>query len=332
MGYISIIGAGNWGTALACLLGEKEYDVMLWSHEKEVAECINKTGKNDLYLPDFVLPHFIHATSDYAEAVNSARYIINVVPTQHIRAVFTRLKPYINNDVTIVSASKGIENDTYCLPSTIIKEVLGLPVSVLSGPSFAKEVLLKKPTAVTLASESKKDSLLLQELFNTDFFRVYTHQDVIGVEIGGALKNVIAIASGICDGLGLGNNSRAALLTRGLSEITRLGLAMGAQTNTFSGLSGLGDLILTCTALMSRNYTVGYKLGKGEKLSDIIAHTRTIAEGVTTSKSAYELSKKMSIEMPITEQVYNTLYNNLPPDVAVKELMTRSLKPEFYGY
>ncbi|HIJ59424.1 MAG TPA: NAD(P)-dependent glycerol-3-phosphate dehydrogenase [Nitrospirae bacterium] len=332
MGYISIIGAGSWGTTLACLLAEKEYDVVLWCYEKEVAQCINNMGRNDLYLSEFILPHMIHATTDFEEAVRNTRYIVNVVPTQHIRSVFTELKPYIKNDAVLVSASKGIENNTYCLPSAIISEILQRPVSVISGPSFATEVLQKLPTAVTLASENKKDLLLLQELFNTDFFRVYTHQDVKGVEIGGAIKNVIAIASGICEGLGLGNNARAALLTRGLYEITRLGVAMGAQENTFSGLSGIGDLMLTCTAMMSRNFTVGYKLGKGEKLSDILNQTRTIAEGVATTKAAFELSKKLLVEMPITEQVYNALYNNVSPIDAVRELMTRSLKSEFNGY
>ncbi len=331
-GYISVIGAGSWGTTLAALLADKGYDVTLWGYEKEVVSCINNIGKNDMYLPDIILPHNIYATTDYKEAVKDARYIVSVVPTQHIRPVFTALKPYIKADALVVSCSKGIENNTYCLPSKIIGEILSRPVAVLSGPSFSNEVALKLPTAVTLAFEDRKNALLLQELFNTDYFRVYTHSDVIGVEIGGAVKNVIAIASGICEGLGLGNNARAALLTRGLAEITRLGVAMGAQENTFSGLSGLGDLMLTCSAMMSRNFSVGYKLGRGEKLDAIIASTRSIAEGVATTLSVYELSSRLSIEMPITEQIYLTLYKNKPPFEAVRDLMNRSLKPEFDAY
>lgn len=331
-GYISVIGGGSWGTAIAAHLAEKGYDVTLWACESEVVGCINSVGKNDLYLPDIILPHNVHATNDYKEAVESARYVISVVPTQHIRPVITAIKPYVKADAIVVSASKGIENNTYCLPSKIIGDILCRPVAVLSGPSFAKEVALKLPTAVTLAATDKRSALILQELFTTDFFRVYTHDDVVGVEVGGAIKNVIAIASGICEGLGLGNNARAALLTRGLSEITRLGVAMGARENTFSGLSGLGDLMLTCTAMMSRNFTVGYKLGRGERLQDIMANTKSIAEGVSTTKAAYELSMRLSIEMPITEQIYLTLYKNKPPFEAVKDLMTRSLKAEFDGY
>lgn len=331
-GYISVIGSGSWGTTLAILLAEKGYDVTLWSYEEDVVTCINTTGKNEVYLPDTILPHHIHATNDYREAVKDARYIVSVVPTQHIRSVIDSLAPHIKPDALIVSASKGIENNTHLLPSQVIRQFLNRPVAVLSGPSFAIEVAKKLPTAVTIASEDRKQALLLQELFSTDYFRVYTHDDVIGVEVGGAIKNVIAIASGICEGLGLGNNARAALLTRGLAEITRLGLALGAREQTFSGLSGLGDLLLTCTAMMSRNYTVGYKLGRGEKLQDITSKTRSIAEGVATTLSAYELSKRLNIEMPITEQIYLTLYKNKPPFEAVRDLMTRSLKSEFDGY
>jgi glycerol-3-phosphate dehydrogenase (NAD(P)+) len=330
--YISVIGAGSWGTTLASLLAEKGYDVTLWAYEKDLAEHINKKRVNNIYLPDVVISENLKATHDIAEAVTNARYILNVVPTQHIKSIFTQAKPYIRDESIIISASKGIENNTLLTPSMIIKEILNRPVSVLSGPSFAKEVIAKMPTAVTLATEDRKTGLLLQEVFNTDYFRVYTHDDVIGAEIGGALKNVIAIAAGICDGLGLGHNSRAALITRGLSEITRLGISMNAKEITFSGLSGLGDLVLTCTGPLSRNYSVGYKLGQGLTLSEIISQTRSVAEGVTTTLSAYDLSKKYDIDMPITEQVYLTLYKEKPPKEAVRDLMNRTLKSEFYGY
>ncbi|HAK89389.1 MAG: glycerol-3-phosphate dehydrogenase [Nitrospirae bacterium GWB2_47_37] len=330
--YISVIGAGSWGTTLASLLADKGYDVTLWTHETDLAERINKERVNNLYLPGITLSNNVKAVSDIAEAVSMSRYILNVIPTQYIRPVFTQAKQYIKEESIIISASKGIEIETLLTPSMLLKEILGKPVSIISGPSFAKEVALRLPTAVTLATEDKKTGLLLQEIFNSDYFRVYTHDDIIGVEIGGALKNVIAIASGICEGLGLGHNSRAALITRGLSEITRVGMAMNAREITFSGLSGLGDLVLTCTGPLSRNYTVGCKLGQGQKLSDIVSGTMHVAEGVTTTRAAYDLSKKLNIDMPITEQVYLTLYKDKPPKEAVRDLMNRTLKSEFYGY
>lgn len=327
--YISVIGAGSWGTALANILAEKGYDVMLWAYEKELSNDINQKKINTVYLPGVKLSENINATSDLVSAVSQSRYILCVVPTQHIRGVFSSAKKHIRDEAVVISASKGIEINTLITPSMILQELLDKPVHVISGPSFAKEVAEKLPTAVTLATTDKKTGLILQEIFNTDYFRVYTHNDITGVEIGGALKNVIAIAAGICDGLGLGHNARAALITRGLSEIARLGMSMNARELTFSGLSGLGDLVLTCTGPLSRNYTVGYKLGQGQKLSEIISRTRSVAEGVTTTLSAYELSKKCSIDMPITEQVYLTLYKDKSPMKAVEVLMNRSLKSEF---
>jgi glycerol-3-phosphate dehydrogenase (NAD(P)+) len=329
--YIAVIGAGSWGTTLANLLSNKGYDVTLWVYEKELAAEINKKRTNNLYLPGIILSENLIATNDLKKAVVNSRYILNAVPTQHIRSVFEIIKDMISFEAVIINASKGIELNTLLTPSMIIKEITDRPIATLSGPSFAKEVSQKLPTAVTIASENKKIALLLQEIFNTEYFRVYTHDDIIGVEIGGALKNVIAIAAGICDGLGLGYNSRAALITRGLSEITRLGISMNAKEKTFSGLSGLGDLVLTCTTNLSRNYTVGYKLGKGQQLSEILNQPQ-VAEGVTTAKSAYELSKKFNIEMPITEQIYLTLYENKTPVQAVADLMHRSLKSEFDEY
>lgn len=330
--YISVIGAGSWGTTIASLLAEKGYDILLWAKEISVADYINKKRENPLYLPGVLLPENLKATNNLFNAVARSRYIVCVVPTQYIRSVFSRIVNCLKEDAVIISASKGIELNTYKTPSLILNELLNKPVSVLSGPSFAKEVIAKMPTAVTLAAHDKKTALMLQEIFNTSYFRVYTHDDIIGVEIGAALKNVIAIASGICDGLGLGHNARAALITRGLIEISRLGIKMDAKEITFFGLSGMGDLILTCTSMQSRNYTVGYKLGTGASLEAIIGQTHSVAEGITTAKSAYELSIKYGIEMPITEQVYLTLYKEKPPMEAVKDLMNRSLKKEFYEY
>ena len=329
MSYIAVIGAGSWGTTLACLLAEKEYDVSLWAHEYDLVETIHNTGINNLYLPDIKLPANLKVTHDIEEAVKKSRYVLSVVPTQFTRSVFKEALQYIPENAVIVSASKGIENGTLMTVSSILKQLTGHKIAVLSGPSFAKEVVRKLPTAVTLATEDPDVGLILQEIFNTHYFRVYTHTDLLGVELGGALKNVIAIASGISDGLGLGHSARAALITRGIVEIVRLGKSLGADEKTFSGLSGLGDLVLTCTGPLSRNYSVGVNLGKGMKLAEILSSTRSVAEGVATALSAYELSKKQGIEMPIIEQIYKVIYNEKPPADAVSMLMNRTLRSEF---
>lgn len=331
MSYISVIGAGSWGTTLACLLSQKGYDVTLWVHEKELAEIIDRTRVNSLYLPEITIPDMLKITNEIGDAVKNARYLLNAVPAQYTRSVFKEAAPYITDKKLIISASKGIERGTLLTVSLILKEITNQSIAVLSGPSFAKEVIKKLPTAVTIAAEDKNDGIILQEIFNINNFRVYTHDDILGVELGGALKNVFAIAAGIADSLGLGNNARASLITRGLIEMTRLGIAMGAKERTFSGLSGIGDLVLTCTSPLSRNYTVGLKLGQGIKLAEILNQTRSVAEGVTTAESAYELSKKYNIEMPIVEQIYKVLYQYKEPSIAVKDLMERSLKSEFYG-
>jgi glycerol-3-phosphate dehydrogenase (NAD(P)+) len=331
MSYISVIGAGSWGTTLACLLSDKGYDVTLWVHEKDLSEEINKTRINMTYLPDITIPDDVRVTHNIDEALKKARYVLNAVPSQYVRAVFKEAFPCMLDEAIIISVSKGIEKGTLLTVSSILNELSNHLAAVLSGPSFAKEVTKKLPTAVTLATEDKNTGFILQEIFNINNFRVYTHDDVLGVEIGGALKNVMAIASGISDSLGLGNNARASLITRGLVEMTRLGVAMGAKERTFSGLSGIGDLLLTCTSPLSRNYTVGVKLGQGMKIKDILSQTRSVAEGVETAESAYELSKKHNIEMPIVEQVYKVIYDDKDPALAVKDLMERSLKSEFYG-
>ncbi|MEK7698546.1 MAG: NAD(P)H-dependent glycerol-3-phosphate dehydrogenase [Nitrospirota bacterium] len=329
MSYISVIGAGSWGTTLACLLTEKGYDVSLWAYEKEIVDEINGSRVNSIYLSDVILPVNLKATNNIGDAVKQARYVLNVVPTQFTRSIFKEAEKYISKDAVIISASKGIEQGTLLTVSAILKDITGLKIAVLSGPSFAKEVLKKLPTAVTLATENADFSLQLQEIFNTHYFRVYTHTDVLGVELGGALKNVIAIASGISDGLGLGHNARAALITRGLAEIIRLGERMGADKRTFSGLSGLGDLVLTCTGHLSRNYSVGVSLGKGMKLKDILSSTKSVAEGVATALSAFELSRKYGVEMPVVKQVHEVIYKDKNPAEAVTMLMNRALKAEF---
>jgi len=329
MERIAVIGAGSWGTALAMLLADKGNEVSLWVYEEELVEEINKKRVNTKYHPGVVLSARITASHDLAEVVRDAGYIINAVPTQHTRDVFLRLSHYIPSGTLIISASKGIERDTLKTVTGIIKDVTGLDASVLSGPSFASEVIHRMPTAVTIATRDREIAEVLQRLFNTDYFRVYTNDDVLGVELGGALKNVMAIASGISDGLGLGSNARAALITRGLAEMTRLGVAMGAKEKTFWGLSGLGDLVLTCTDRLSRNHTVGYRLGKGERLDDILSGMIMIAEGIATARAAHELSRIYEVEMPIVEQVYKVIYENKNPLSAVRDLMARSLKAEY---
>ncbi|MBI5665796.1 MAG: NAD(P)-dependent glycerol-3-phosphate dehydrogenase [Nitrospirae bacterium] len=329
MENISVIGAGSWGTTLANLLAEKGHCVTLWAFEKDIADSIRRTRINQLYLPKVTLSEKLTVTGDMHEAVTNAAYILNVVPTQFTRPVFSSAVKYIPDNAQIISASKGIEHGTLMTVSAILNDVTKRKVAVLSGPSFAEEVIKKLPAAVTIAANDRDTAMLLQDVFNTDYFRVYTSTDVLGVELGGALKNVMAIASGISEGLGLGASTRAALITRGLAEMIRLGVAMGAREKTFDGLSGLGDLVLTCTSTLSRNYTVGYKLGRGEKLTEILSQMKMVAEGVATSKSAYELSKKHQVEMPIIEQIYKVVNEDKRPFDAVRELMTRSLKAEY---
>ncbi len=330
MSYIAVIGAGCWGTTLAQLLSNKGYDVSLWVREKDLAVVMAQTRINVSYLPGVTLSRTLSIFHKIDEAVNKARYVINAVPSQYTRSVFKEFLLFISDNAIIISVSKGIERGTLMTVSKVIKELSRHKIAVLSGPSFAKEVIKNLPTAVTLAAENNNTGLILQEIFNTDTFRVYTHDDIRGVELGGALKNVIAIAAGISDALSLGNNARASLITRGLSEITRLGVAMGAKERTFSGLSGLGDLVLTCTSPLSRNYTLGIELGQGLKLKDILDQTISVIEGVATAESAFELSRKYNVEMPIVEEVYKILYKDKNPAHAVKDLLSRALKPEFY--
>lgn len=330
-----VVGAGSWGTALAKMLSDKGCRITLWGHRQEHVDEIVGNRENLTYLPGFKLSDNLTATADLKEAVSGQPMVVMVVPSHGFREVFHRLLPYLSDNTYVISAVKGIENDTQMTMDQVMEDELSgvdsppvLHLGVLAGPSFAKEVAAGVPTAVTVAAQSKEEAVFFQEFFNGPLFRVYASTDLIGVELSGALKNIIAIGAGICDGLGYGTNTRAALITRGLAEISRLGIKMGANPVTFSGLGGMGDLVLTCTGDLSRNRTVGIKLGQGKKLSTILDEMNMVAEGVKTTKSAWNLARKMDVEMPILEQVYLVLYNDKPCEEAVRDLLARSLKEE----
>jgi len=329
---IGVIGAGSWGTTLANVLAKKGHDVTLWVYEADLAKRLQETGVNDLYLDGITLSSKLAYTNDLAVAAQNSQLILLVSPSQVMRHVLKDLNAYITEDCLLVSAAKGIENGTLLTMSEVLQEVLGEQVAkrsaFLSGPSFAREVAVEQPTAVTVAADNPEIAHRVQEIFSTDYFRVYTNQDVVGVEIGGAMKNVIALAAGVGDGLGFNHNARAALITRGLVEISRLGEAKGAQEATFSGLAGMGDLVLTCTGDLSRNRSVGIELGKGRKLDEILNQMRMVAEGVKTTLSAYQLAAKIGVAMPITEQMYQVLYEEKDPKQAAADLMTRALTSE----
>ncbi|MFZ7128568.1 MAG: NAD(P)H-dependent glycerol-3-phosphate dehydrogenase [Desulfobacterales bacterium] len=329
---IGVVGAGSWGTALANLLAEKGFTVDLWVFEPEIAREITDRRENTVFLPGVELSENLRPTNDLAQAAGAKDLVLVVVPSHVMREVGRRLASIIGPDTIVVSASKGIENQTHLTMSGVLAEVipsLGADrLAVLSGPSFAKEVARKAPTVVTVACRDLTTAGSVQETFATPYFRVYTHTDVVGVELGGAVKNVIALAAGVIDGLGLGLNTRAALITRGLVELQRLGAKMGADPRTLAGISGVGDLILTCTGTLSRNHTVGKKIGEGLKLDAILGEMRMVAEGVKTAKSVYNLSRKLGVEMPICEEVYRILYENAAPADALHRLMTRDLKSE----
>lgn len=329
---IGVIGAGSWGTTLADLLAKKGHSVKLWAYEPELVAEMRASGINHLFLPGINLSPSLTFTNSLAEAVGGKDLLLFVVPSQVLRGVLKEAIPRISESAAIVSASKGIEVTTLMAVSQVYEELLPPPLfrrfAVLSGPSFAREVAQEMPTAVVAAADDEGVARQVQEAFNCRFFRVYTNSDVMGVELGGALKNVIAIAAGIADGLGFGYNTRAALITRGLAEITRLGLAMGARPETFAGLAGMGDLVLTCTGDLSRNRTVGIQLGQGASLKEILGEMRMVAEGVKTTESTWQLAQRMKVDMPITEQVYRVLYEGKSARAAVIELMTRDLKAE----
>ena len=335
MSRIAIIGAGAWGTGLAIVLARRgTHQIKLWANEVEVVESIERRRVNERFLPGFVLTESITATRDLSAALDAAEIVVSVMPSQHCRSLFERMAPALRPEMLLVSCTKGLEDGTLLRMTEVIADVLRgrtfVPrVAALSGPSFAKEAARGDPTAVTAASDDSEVSRLVQQAFSDSRFRVYTNDDVIGVELGGALKNIIAIAAGICDGLGLGHNSVAALITRGLAEVARLVVACGGRLDTMAGLAGLGDLVLTCTGDLSRNRSVGVELGKGRKLSDIIEGMRgAVAEGVFTTKAAVGLARKKKVEMPITEQMFAILENGKAPQQAIEELMTRAAKSE----
>jgi glycerol-3-phosphate dehydrogenase (NAD(P)+) len=332
IGPVGVIGAGSWGTTLAHTLAAKGHKVHLWVYEKELCETIRRTRENTLYLPGFSLHEGVHATSDLQEPAQACRLLVMVVPSHVYRGVVRKMLPHLREDALIVNAAKGIENETLLTMSGIWRELLppnsAVRLLCLSGPSFAQEVMRSAPTAVTLAGPDMEITTKVQKAFSTPRFRIYTSLDVIGVEVAGASKNVVALAAGVCDGLAFGYNARAALITRGLAEISRLGVKMGAHPLTFSGLAGIGDLLLTCTGDLSRNRTVGMKLGQGKKLSQILGEMRQVAEGVETAKAIHMLAKKMNVEMSICEQIYRVLYEEKDPILVVSELLERELKHE----
>lgn len=329
---IGIIGAGSWGTSIAQLLAEKGYIIRLWVYEPELCEIIRKKRENTYYLPGYRLSENIETYHEIEKVVGGRQFLVMVVPSHVYRSVAVKMIPFMEDNVVVVSATKGIENETLLTMEGVWRDILpggkNIRFSCIAGPSFAKEVIRKIPTAVTVASHEEEVAKTVQALFATEYFRVYTSSDVIGLELAGAIKNVIAIAAGMCDGMGFGHNTRAALITRGLAEMARLGVRLGAHPLTFSGLAGIGDLLLTCTGDLSRNRTVGYLIGQGKKLETILSEMRMVAEGVRTAKSVYFLAKKVGVEMPICEQVYSILYEGQDPREAVKILMTRTLKHE----
>lgn len=331
---IGVLGAGTWGTALAQLLAEKGEDVLVWSFEPEVTETINRSHENTKYLRGITLGPRVRATSDAAEAVRGMEAVLVVTPAQHVRRTLEQVASHIRPDALIVSASKGIETATLMTMAEVVQDVVkneaGANAAFLSGPSFALEVAQKQPTAVAIAGRHPPSLERARELFQAPYFRVYTNSDVIGVELGGSIKNVMAIAAGMVSGLGHGHNTLAALITRGLAEMARLGVALGANPLTFSGLAGMGDLILTCTGALSRNRSVGIELGKGRSIEDILSGMHQVAEGVETTRATRALSRKAGIEMPIVEQVHAVLFEGATARAALENLMLREPKPEVW--
>ncbi len=326
---ILVIGNGGWGTTLAILLYKKGYEVTLWGANASYADYLREKRENVKFLKGIPIPSGIHITSDISNNLKDTQLIVSAIPTPYLRSVLLRFKDVDMNGTPIVSVTKGIENETLMRPSEIIIHILGdRPVSLLLGPSHAEEVARGLPTTIVASSKDYDLAKLVQGIFTTDRFRIYTNPDMIGVELGAAMKNVIAIASGICDGLKFGDNSKAALITRGLAEIGRLGVVMGAQRSTFSGLTGLGDLITTCISPYGRNRWVGEQIGKGKRLRDILENMEQIAEGVWTTKSVMSLSRKFNVEMPITKEIYDVLFTDKNPLEAVSSLMMRAPRSE----
>ncbi|MDJ0924418.1 MAG: NAD(P)H-dependent glycerol-3-phosphate dehydrogenase [Acidimicrobiia bacterium] len=329
--HVGVVGAGAWGTALAKLLADNGIPTRIWARESAVVESINAEKENAVFLSGIRLPESLSAEGDLAAVLRQSSVVVNAVPTQYIRSLYTGMDDAAADVELLVTVSKGIEIDTLQLPVEILRDsvpsLAGKGIVALSGPSFAREVAAGHPTAVVAAGEIEH-AQQVQRLFSTDTFRVYTSDDIVSVELGGALKNVMAIAAGICDGLRFGHNTTTAVITRGLAEMSRLGVALGGDPLTFAGLSGMGDLVLTCTGGLSRNRMIGQEIGKGRKLAEILDGMDQVAEGVKTVVAVRELAKRTGIEMPIAEQVYLTLYENKSPTQVVQELMTRRLRQE----
>jgi glycerol-3-phosphate dehydrogenase (NAD(P)+) len=325
----AVVGAGAWGTALADALSRNGHDVALWAHEADVVQAVNMRHENVRFLPGAILHAALRATTSFDEALAGATLVCIATPAQHLRSIVRRAAPSISPRSTLCVASKGIESGTLALMSDVVAaEAPERPVVALSGPSFAAEVVDRQPTAIVAASEDAVAAELVQDAFSNRTLRIYTHDDMIGVELGGSLKNVMAVATGICEGAGFGFNSRAALITRGLAEMTRLGAAIGAKPATFAGLAGIGDLVLTCTGSLSRNRAVGMAIGRGETLEQALAGKETVAEGVATTKSALALAEREGVEMPIVSMVFRVLFEDLPAHRGVVELMARELRAE----
>jgi glycerol-3-phosphate dehydrogenase (NAD(P)+) len=329
MTTVAVLGAGSWGTTLANLLAHKGYEIRLWAYESEVVDAVNDQHENTAFLPGCPLAESIRASGDAHEVVAGAEVVLSAIPSHAVRSVVMPLGGHVVPDALVVSVTKGIETDTLEFMHTVLAECLpGRPIAVLSGPSFAREVYEGQPTAVVAASEQLNDAERAQDTFATSRFRIYTITDVIGAELGGSLKNVIAIAAGILEGLGMGHNPRAALITRGLAEITRLGEALGADPHTFAGLAGMGDLVLTAFGPQSRNHSLGVALGRGESLKEYVARHRTVAEGVNSARAAVRLAERVGVELPISTKVAEILFEGKPPRETVAELMGRDLKAE----
>lgn len=327
---IAVLGAGSWGTALAMLLGQNGHQVNLWSHNAEHANLMQQARENNRYLAGLTFPETLNVSADLEKTLKDVNDILIVVPSHAFRQTLKAIIPFITNSHRIAWATKGLEAESCKLLHQVTREVLGdkISLAVISGPTFAKEVAQGLPGAVTIASGDQALALDWAHLLHNNYFRAYTGRDVIGVELGGACKNVIAIAAGIADGIGFGANARAALIARALAEITRLGLSLGAKAETFTGLTGLGDLVLTCTDDQSRNRRTGLALGKGKDLDAVVKQIGQVVEGVATAKEVVALAKKQNIDMPITEQVYNVLYKNSSPEEAVNALFKRTIKKE----
>lgn len=332
MKKLTVVGGGSWGTALAAVLAPRFHEVRLWVYESDLAARMCQTRENDIYLPGVQLPTNVVIGSDLSSALDGAEVVLSVMPSHLVRSLYQQMLPFLNESMVFVSATKGLENGSLLRVSEVIREVLRAAfdprVAVISGPTFAKEVARFEPTALVVASTDDRLPGIIQAAFSGPTFRLYSSQDPIGVEIGGSIKNVVAIGSGVLNGMGLGHNATAALITRGLAEMNRLALAMGGKPQTLAGLAGLGDLVLTCTGDLSRNRSVGVELAHGRKLDEIVGSMKMVAEGIKTTNAAVDLAKRYGVEMPISEQMFQMLHFGVSPRDAIQRLMERSLKGE----